>query len=362
MKILHLIDTTGPGGAETVFIELADRLRERGHDSTVVIRGEGWVAEELRRRGLEPILLPCRGSFELGFLRSLKGLIEDRGIELIQSHLLGSNVYAALAGLWTRTPVVATYHGMVDISPNERFRRLKKWVMRRGIDRYVVVSQRLLGVIENNDLLQRDQTTVIYNGVDVEASGKMAVRDRQGGSITIGSLGNIRPAKAYDRLLEAARIVIDRRPEVRFVIGGEGKGRSLYRKLEQQRRELGLERQVEFLGFVEDIQGFLSQLDLFLLTSSSEGFSIATIEAMAAGLPVVATRCGGPEEIIEDGVDGRLVEANNPEAIAEGLLALIDDPEQARALAERGRLKARDTYSMDRMIQRYEDLYREVLG
>jgi len=328
MKILHLIDTTGPGGAETVFIELADRLRTRGNDSTVVIRGEGWVAEELRRRGLEPILLPCRGSFELGFLRSLKGLIEDRGIELIQSHLLGSNVYAALAGLWTRTPVVATYHGMVDISPNERFRRLKKWVMRHGIDRYVVVSRRLLGVIENNDLLQREQTTVIYNGVDVEASGKPAGGNRQGDSITIGSLGNIRPAKAYDRLLEAARIVIE----------------------------------VEFLGFVEDIPGFLSQLDLFLLTSSSEGFSIATIEAMAARLPVIATRCGGPEEIIEDGIDGRLVEVNNPEAIAEGLLELIDDPERARALAERGRLKARDMYSMDRMIQSYENLYREVLG
>ena len=362
MKILHLIDTTGPGGAETVFIELADHLRERGHDSTVVIRGEGWVADELRRRGLEPILLPCRGSFELGFLRSLKKLIEDRGIELIQSHLLGSNVYAALAGLWTRTPVVATYHGMVDISPNERFRRLKKWVMRRGIDRYVVVSQRLLSVIENNDLLQRDQTRVIYNGVDVAALESKRKRHSDDGSIRIGSLGNIRPAKAYDRLLEAARIVIDQRPEVRFVIAGEGKGRSLYRRLEQQRRDLGLQDKVEFFGFVEDIPGFLSRLDLFLLTSSSEGFSIATIEAMAAGLPVVATRCGGPEEIIEDGVDGRLVEANDPSAIAGGLLELIDNPERARALAEKGQAKARETFGMDRMIQRYEDLYREVLG
>ncbi len=361
MNILHLIDTTGPGGAETVFIELADRLRRDGHESVVVIRGEGWVADELRRRNLEPIILPCRGSFELGFLKSLKRLVAERRIDLIQSHLLGSNVYAALAGLWTRTPVVATYHGMVDISPNERFRRLKKWVMRRGIDRFVVVSQRLLDAIEHTDLLQRGRTRVIYNGVDVaEYSDRERLLPEQ--APRIGSLGNIRPAKAYDVLLKAARRVIDRRPDVRFVIGGEGKGRSLYGKLEALRRELKLEEQVEFRGFVEDTRSFLSELDVFLLTSSSEGFSIATIEAMASGLPVVATRCGGPEEIVEDGVDGRLVEAGNPEAIADGLLELLDHPEQASVLANRGRDKAREKYSMERMIESYRDLYREVLA
>jgi glycosyltransferase involved in cell wall biosynthesis len=361
MRILHLIDTTGPGGAETVFIELADRLRRFGHESIVVIRGEGWVAEELRRRRLDPIILPCRGSFELGFLKSLQRLLRERNVDLIQSHLLGSNVYAALAGMWTRTPVVATYHGMVDISPDERFRRLKKWVMRRGIDHYVVVSQVLLEAIEGSDLLQRERTSVIYNGVDVGAASALEERSTKP-SFVIASLGNIRPAKAYDLLLETASLVVRARPRVRFVIGGEGKGRSLYRKLSGLRQQLGLEDHVEFLGFVEDSASFLSQADLFLLTSSSEGFSIATIEAMAAGLPVVATRCGGPEEIIEDGVDGRLVTAGDPQALANALLEMIDHPERARDLAQRGREKALQRYSMEHMIDSYQNLYREVLS
>jgi glycosyltransferase involved in cell wall biosynthesis len=360
MNILHLIDTTGPGGAETVFIELADRLREEGHHSTVVIRGEGWVHDELSRRGLEPIVLPCRGSFAVGFLRALTRLIRERRIDLIQSHLLGSNVYAAMAGMLTRRPVIATYHGMVDISPNERFRSLKQWVMRQGIDRYVVVSRRLLESIEGNGLIDRGKTRVIYNGVDVEGypPARPISEDRQ--EVVIGSLGNIRPAKAYDVLLKAARLVIDRKPDVRFVIGGEGTGRSLYRELEALRDELKLEQQVSFRGFVEDTRGFLSELDLFLLTSSSEGFSIATIEAMACGLPVVATRCGGPEEIIDDGQDGRLVKANDPPAIARALLELLDDPVVTEKLASRGRQKVKERYSMETMIDRYQNLYREV--
>jgi len=361
MNILHLIDTTGPGGAETVFIELADRLRDDGHRSTVVIRGEGWVHDELSRRGLEPIVLPCRGSFAAGFLQALMRLIRERRIDLIQSHLLGSNVYAAMAGMLTRRPVVATYHGMVDISPNERFRSLKQWVMRQGIDRYVVVSQRLLESIEGNGLIDRSKTRVIYNGVDIGRypTARPILGDRQ--EIVIGSLGNIRPAKAYDVLLKAARLVIDRKSGVRFVIGGEGKGRSLYRELKALRGELKLEQQVSFRGFVEDTKGFLSELDLFLLTSSSEGFSIATIEAMASGLPVVATRCGGPEEIIDDGIDGRLVTADDPPAIAQAVLELLDDPPVAKKLAGQGQQKVKERYSMDTMIDSYQNLYHEVL-
>ncbi len=343
-----------------MFIELADRLRGWGHESTAVIRGEGWVADELRRRSLEPVILPCRGSFELRFLQSLLRLIEEQDIDLIQSHLLGSNVYAALAGLLSGTPVVATYHGMVDISPNERFRRLKKWVMRRGIKRFVAVSERLMHAIEQNNLLDRSRTTVIYNGVDMYRYGTTKAWP-DNGQLVIGSLGNIRQPKAYDVLLETAWRVADRYPGVRFVVGGEGKGRSLYRQLVEQRRRLGLDEIVDFRGFVEDSAAFLAELDLFLLTSSSEGFSIVTIEAMAAGLPVIATRCGGPEEILEHGVDGLLVPVNDPDAIALAIVGLIEDPERAWSLARQGRQKARERYSMDRMVESYQTLYEQAL-
>ena len=165
--ILHLIDTTGPGGAEMVFIQLADKMRERGFKSIVVIQGPGWVHDELIRRGVEPYVMPAKGSFAFGFLYQLVRLIKKHRVGLIQSHLLGSNVYAAMAGLLTGVPVVATYHGMVDVSPDERFKLLKKKAMQWGIKHYVAVSQRLLENIREQKLLDINKASVIYNGVDL---------------------------------------------------------------------------------------------------------------------------------------------------------------------------------------------------
>jgi len=142
--ILHLIDTTGPGGAETVFIQLADKLRVRGFRSIVVIPGPGWVQEELIKRSIDPYIIPAKGSFTFGFLCKLIRLVKKNQVSLIQSHLLGSNVYAAMAGLITGVPVVATYHGMVDVNPNERFKAMKNKVMQWGIKHYV---RRCVGVL-----------------------------------------------------------------------------------------------------------------------------------------------------------------------------------------------------------------------
>jgi glycosyltransferase involved in cell wall biosynthesis len=313
--ILHIIDTTGPGGAENVFINLADALRDRNYQSVVVIRGDGWVKQSLLARGIEPIVLPCEGSFNVTFVRQLCALIREHKVDLIQSHLLGSNVYSAIVGLVTRKPVVATYHGMVDIAPTERFRRLKLAVMRWGISRFVAVSDRLAADIEQRGLLQRNKLDIIYNGIELERYGKRAeqpLRQRLGladGDLLFGCLGNIRPAKNYPLLLEAfakvrAQLAAEQSTAVlHMAIAGQGQS-GLSEMLEVQCASLGLTAVVHFLGYCEDGAEFLGQLDAFVLSSSSEGFSIATIEALATGLPVVATKCGGPEEIITDGENG----------------------------------------------------------
>src|SRR5690606_5052205 len=123
--ILHVIDTTGPGGAETVFIELADRVRQRGYRSIVLIRGPGWVRNQLILRGFTPYVVDAKGSFNWRFLREMLRIIRRGRVVVIQSHLPGSTVYCAMAGLLARKPVIATFHGMVDVGPSERFRSAK---------------------------------------------------------------------------------------------------------------------------------------------------------------------------------------------------------------------------------------------
>lgn len=364
--ILHLIDTTGPGGAETVFIQLADKLREKGFRSVVVIRGKGWVHDQLIKHNFEPIIIPAKGSFELSFLKQLAGLIKREKVDLIQSHLLGSNVYASIAGLITRTPVVATYHGMVDINPNERFRMLKHLFMKIGIKRYIAVSQKLMENIKQQGLLDEKRTKVIYNGVDLdrfEAKKSSLLRKQLGldqSAILIGSLGNIRPAKAYDQLISAGACLLKTRANIHFVIAGHQKP-ELMQQLNEQISELGINGNFHFIGFQDDSAEFLRQVDVFALSSSSEGFSIATIEAMAAQLPILVTRCGGPEEIVTPDVDGLMVETNNPQAIADGLDKLIESSELANQLKHQASKTVRNRFSLDSMVNSYANEYKKLI-
>ncbi len=359
--VLHVIDTTGPGGAETVFINLADRMRQRGYRSVVSIRGEGWVDDQLVARGLSPCVIDCKGSFNWRYVGDLLRLIRRERVDVIQSHLLGSNLYCAIAGMIARKPVVATFHGMVDVGPNERFRMLKLWLMNRGVTRFVSVSKSLRDAIDREGLLDPARCDIIYNGIDLARygrDGRRELRDRLGlgdDAILVGSLGNVRPAKGYDLLIKAARQVVDRYPSVHFVIAGDPKS-SLQRRLDALVVELGLQDHVHFIGFCDDSAGFLAQLDCFLLTSTSEGLSIATIEALATGLPAVVSRCGGPEEIVTPGEDALMVEPTEM-AIVSGLLRLLGGRELAARLGLAGRQNMQARFDIDVMLNAYARLY-----
>jgi len=366
--ILHCIDTTGPGGAETVFIDLASRLSKLKYRSLVVIRGKGWVWEELRRRGMEPILLDAKGSFNWRYLGQLRKLIRSEGVNLVQSHLLGSNVYCSLAGLLTGTPVVATFHGSVDIGDKERLKGPKFASINAGADVVIAVSKQLREVIIGRTSLNANKTRVIYNGIDTSMFSRPSsrtLRQKLGwpeDDVVIGSLGNIRPAKGYDILLRAAAVLHQSSSRsYRFVIAGQGKG-ELYEELLLLRDKLGLEERVKFLGFIDDAGDFLANIDLFLSSSISEGLPLSAIQAMAANLPLIATRCGGYEELIRDRENGVLVEVGDPAAIVDAIESLVADTRLQTTLGEQARGHAVETYDIKVMIKAYEDIYDWLLA
>jgi glycosyltransferase involved in cell wall biosynthesis len=361
-RILHVIDTTGPGGAETVFVELADRLRTRGYESIALLRGPGWVRDTLAERGVRTEILDAKGSFNTRYLAALRLLIKSERIDVIQSHLLGSNVYCAAAGWLTGRPVVATFHGSVDVSPDERFRRLKFGIMNHAVSHFVAVSDSLGHEMREHGIAARKPVAVIYNGVDMSRYDRprhralVAELGLPEDSVLIGSLGNVRPAKAYDVLIRAAGLLCAGDPRLHFVIAGHVK-ENVARPLHALIRELNLDGRVHFLGFRPDTAGFLAGVDVFALSSSSEGFSIATIEAQAAGLPVVATRSGGPEEIITDRDNGLLVPVNDPQMLTNALQELLDNPALAANLAIAGRESALAQFSIEAMLDGYEAVY-----
>jgi len=365
--ILHVIDTTGPGGAETVFIDLATRLPASRYRSVVAIRGKGWVYDELRRRGVTPVLLDAKGSFNWRYLIALVKLVRRERVDLIQSHLLGSNVYCALAGLLSRTPVVATFHGSVDVGENERLKALKFTAIRAGADRVIAVTDSLRDDLVERTRLNPESINIIYNGIDTagfQRPRSRALRDEYGWSgdeIIVGSLGNIRPAKGYDILLRAAALLDQSAHSYRFVIAGQGKEQdSLYDELLALRKTLGLEDRVRFLGFVDNAAEFLAGVDIFLSSSISEGLPLSAIQAMVSGLPVVATRCGGYERLITDRENGWLVDVNNPGAIADALESLAKAPGVRAELSRNANRYAVGTFDIEVMLKAYGECYERV--
>jgi glycosyltransferase involved in cell wall biosynthesis len=364
-RILHLIDTGGPGGAETVYLELVRGLPRLGWDSVPIVPEDDWLAGALRAEGFRPETLVGTGRFDLQYARRLRERIRDERIDLVQTHLLGTSVYATLAALGTGVPVVSTFHGLPDIPANDRLRAVKLGLLRRNRNRVVCVSEPLSRHVGSLARFRRP-IEVIPNGIDLGAfasardgrvRGELGIPD---GAPLVGAVGNVRRSKAYHVLLDAFAQVRASVPRSRLVVAGQAHG-PLFEELVAQRDRLGLTSACEFIGFRSDVADVLGALDVFVLSSSDEGFSLSTVQAMAAGLPVVATRCGGPEQIVGDSGAAVLVPPDDPSALARAIIRVLGSPALADELRSAGRRRAADAFSLGRMLERYDALYRRCL-
>lgn len=366
--VLHLVDTGGPGGAETVFLSLVLGLDPDAWSSVPVVPELDWLDGELRRLGRTPTLLESSGSFDRRYLFGLRRHIRAQRPAVIQTHLFTSAVYATLASAGLGIPVVSTFHGEPDIDPGDRWLRAKLRVLGGPRNRLVFVSEALRAHIAGLGPLRLERTRVIHNGVDCSVfrpgeatAASIPGLNLPGGATVVGAVGNVRPSKDYAVLLRATAELVERLPGVHTVIVGQATG-SMYEELLELRASLGLEDRVHFLGFREDVAELFQVFDVFALSSSDEGFSLATVQAMASGIPVVATRSGGPEEIVVHGQTGLLVPPGDPGALADGLARVLETPDEGRRWAVAGRERATSTFSTGAMLRAYEDLYLELLG
>jgi glycosyltransferase involved in cell wall biosynthesis len=197
----------------------------------------------------------------------------------------------------------------------------------------------------------------ISNGVDCERFLPVRAADRP--IRRVATVANLRPEKGYDTLIAAAALVVAARPDTEFLFVGGG---PLDASLRREVASRGLGSQVQFLGERSDVAGLLASSDLFVLPSRSEACPNAVLEAMAVGLPLVASRVGGVPELVESGVNGLLVEPDRPDALASAMLDLMRRPQFASALGVAARQRAVQQFSFDRMVAGFEHLYLTELG
>jgi len=359
--ILHVIDTTGPGGAETIFLQLAQKSAEKGHRSIALIRGKGWVHTQLKQLNIANTIIDCKGSLNIRYLRQLIQLIKSENIDIIQSHLLGSNVYCAIAGILTNTRVIATFHGSVDISPNERFRHIKLLALRFGCYRIITVTKRLERIFCNLPIIKKSTIRTIYNGIDtsqfkkIDASDFRESLDINRDAILIGSLGNIRKAKNYPLAIKTLSEIHKRGIKAHYAIAGQGNEQQMA-PLIKLINQYSLGKYVHLLGFTQNTQAFLSSLDVFLMSSSSEGHPLALTQAMINGLPIVSTP-SGIEEIVSNNEEALISTEHDALKLAALIQQVIENSEQGHRIATKAKNKAEKLYSLQNMFNAYFKYY-----
>ena len=249
-------------------------------------------------------------------------------------------------------------------------RRPKRVAFNRALlpfaDGLVSVSGFVKDCLVENEGFPRRRVRVVYNGIAAEtfdaSEGRAAVRVSQNLSAddpVIGIAARFAPVKDHATLLRAFADVVRERPNAKLALAGDGETRAA---MERLAGELGIAASCRFLGVRRDVPALLASWDVFCLSSLSEGTSVTILEAMATGLPVAATDVGGNPEIVRNGETGFLTPRGDAPALGRAILDLLRDPKRARRFGDAGRTLARERFTIDRMTQKYRELYRELLS
>ena len=362
MKVLHLIKVTGIGGAEQHLLQLLPALRERDVDARVLSLDAGRDSERFHR-ALDSLGVPWR-RVATGFDASprlagavVKAVHAERP-DLLHTHMVHGDVYGAIAAGVLRVPFVSSRHNddRYLLGP---FRYVDRAFMRRA-KRLIAISDSVREFLIRAGLPAAKLQTIHY-GLDELPTAPSEVTPEQAGisagSLLVLAIGRLIAQKDHETLLRAFVRVREQQPSARLVILGWG-------VLEEQTRalveELELGDVVLLPGRVEP-RAWLERADVFAHTSRWEGFGIVLLEAMLAGLPVVATRVSAVPEIVADRETGLLVEVGDAGAVAAALTELLADPARRRSLGQAGVARARAEFSVARMTRRTIDVYRDAL-
>lgn len=369
MRIVQVVTRLNVGGIASYVLELSAEFVRSGHDVWLIsgipepTEGNSLDFHQKGLRGVRHISIPrMRRSVnpvdDALALRDLHRLLRRIRPDVVHTHMSKAGLLGRVAALAARVPVrVHSLHGTVfqgHFSPAaSRLFALAERGLARASSRILVDAGTVRRELLDWRIVRDDRITVVPLGFDLEpflgAGPEEAkpvldrIEAKPGGPI-VGAVARLVPVKGIDVLLRAARLVADGRPDVMFVIAGDGE---LRHDLEVQIERSGLGGCVTLLGFWPDLREVYAAADVVALSSWSEGTPVALIEAAAAGRPVVATRVGGVPDVVVDGETGLLVDAGDSAQLAAAILRLVSDTASASGLGEAGRKRACDLYSIE---------------
>lgn len=360
-RIGLLIETDGPGGAESMFLTLARGLRQNGHDVRPVVLGGGmgWLSDRLRQHGFSVFQPLLRRPIDIALVWALARWIRQESVTVLHGHEFTMSFYGALAGMIQPIPFVMTMHGGTSYASVLR-RRVALATAARTAQAVVGVSDRTAAQLSDALWLNRQKIAVVHNGVDAQSGsrelGRLSLALRADERLIL-AVGNLYEIKGHEYLVRAAGLLRANARLSRWKVAIAGRGREEGRLLKLI-QELDLGNHVLLLGLRNDVPDLLAAADLVVMPSLSEGLPMAVLEAMCAGKPLIGTNVGGIPELIQHQHTGLLVEPRDSAGLAGAIAEILLSPDRAQTYGVAAQQLVSRRYSSEAMIRAYESLYR----
>ena len=364
VRIVHFVENLERGGLERTVIDLIRAQREAGHECSVIcLFDRGQLADELTADRVQVDVCGKKQGLDMRAVRRARGLLKKWPNAVLHTHNATAHYHAVLASIGLPlVRIVSTRHGMSKAAGGGR----GEWLYRLAMpltDYTVAVCEAARERFASSGVRPRTRLLSIPNGIRLDGFATAGLEAREAlvselglpaGTRIVGTVGRLQPVKDQASLIRAFRHVQARLPDTALVIVGDG---SLREELERVATAEGVAGSVRFLGDRGDVPRLLQGMDLFALSSLSEGYSIALLEACAAGLPIVATAVGGNAEIVRNGLNGMLVPSGDPIALGAAISELLQSPDSAASMGSAGRAWVQREGSFTTMSERYLRLY-----
>jgi glycosyltransferase involved in cell wall biosynthesis len=386
LTVMQIVKNLEIGGAQEVVRTLAENLEQAGCTSVVCAFRDGPLRAQIERLGIPVIILPERGNSVVAFplflrdmlmtRKKLRGLIEKYRVDVVQTHLLRSLDFLVLTLRVRGRPLIfwTIHNTMFDLRKDHLARY--KWLLKpkrlayhllyrlgiRWADGFIAVSKDVKrSVLATMPGIPEEKVTIICNCVDVRHYRNKvnipAVRSTLGlrkYDQVAAVVASFKEQKGHCYLLDAASLLIDRFPNLHFLFVGDGELRA---PLQAQTRAMRLDQNIHYLGVRNDVPELLAACNFFVLPSLWEGLPMALIEAMASGLPAVASDVSGVRQVMIHGETGFLIPPGNSRALSKAMAVLLSDPGKAAQMGNAARLRIEKNFNAKKQAQEYIDLF-----